>query len=75
MCAEAAKHDAEVEVAKAELRKCMRGTPDSVYWTGHENYHRTAAHTSRKAHEQGKCSCFVRMRVNADRKKRGLDPL
>lgn len=72
-CEEAARHGAAMDDALDMVRKTVG--IERATWERAVSHALAATHTSLKAHELRKCSCFVRMHMNIDRNRRGLEPI
>ena len=72
VCEEAKCHDVDMDRALAMARETFG--IERASWQRAVSHALNAAHASRKAHELGKCSCFVRVRVEADRMDREYGP-
>lgn len=71
-CEEAARHGVEMDEALAMVRKTVGIERET--WERAVSHGLAATHTSLKAHELGKCSCFVRALVEAEQMDRAFGP-
>lgn len=74
LCDEAGRSEMEAEALRLRMDDLPEGMERDIL-NRHRDHALNAAATSHKAHNLRVCSCFVRIAMNADRKRRGLEPL
>ena len=71
-CEEAKRHDADMDEALRMARETV--SIERASWKRAVSHALSAAYTARRAHELRKCSCYVRLAVEADRMNREYGP-